>query len=163
MAQTVEFVALVEKTVAFEYTESFEFRKDRPAHWLQKLCLFTLRKLKAFHFGKTISVERHTVDAKSFMERLWKQNTTLHSYFNLKPSILLIGSEDYADLMQDKLINQHISFSTEYWVQERRTGLRDPHEVCHRPTVLGLTVHVVPWMRGCVPLTNDQVKEIWVK
>ena len=161
--QDVQFVALTEKLTPFEYTESFEFRKDRPAHWLQKLCLFTLRKLKAFHFGKTLSVERHAIDAKGFLDRLWKQNGDLHSYFNMKPSILLIGSEDYAELMQDKIANQHFSFAAEYWVQERKTRLWGPHEVHHRPTVLGMTVHVVPWMRGCVPLTNEQVKEIWLK
>ena len=150
--QDVQFVALTEKLTPFEYTESFEFRKDRPAHWLQKLCLFTLRKLKAFHFGKALSVERHTIDAKSFMERLWKQRTELHSYFNMRPTVLLIGAEDYAEMMKDKLVNQSMSFQAEYLFSSRN---REGHT---KSMVLNMTVHVIPWMRGCVPLTAEYLK-----
>ena len=150
--QNVEHVALIDKLTSYEHTESFEFRKDRPAHWLQKLCLFTLRKLKAFHFGKALSVERHTIDAKSFMERLWKQRTELHSYFNMRPTVLLIGAEDYAEMMQDKLVNQSMSFQAEYLFSSRN---REGHT---KSMVLNMTVHVIPWMRGCVPLTAEYLK-----
>ncbi len=150
--QDVQFVTLVDKLTPFEYTESFEFRKDRPAHWLQKTCLFILRKLKAFHFGKTVSVERLEIDTKDFMERLWKQKSELHNYFNMRPTVLLIGSEDYAELMQSKTINQAVSFQVEYRFSSRN------REENIKSMILGMTVHVVPWMRGCVPLNVGQLQ-----
>ena len=152
MPQKIEFVTLKNKISVYELVDAYTFRKDRPWHWLQKLCLFTLRKLKAFHFGKTLSVERHEIDPKNFMERLWKQKTELHSYFDMRPTVLLIGAEDYAEMMQDKLVNQSMSFQAEYRFSSRN---REGHT---KSMVLNMTVHVIPWMRGCVPLTAEYLK-----
>lgn len=158
MPQKIEFVTLKDKISVYELGDAYTFRKDRPWHWLQKLCLRTLRKLKAFHFNKTVSVERHEIDPQNFMERLWKQKAELHSYFDMRPTVLLIGAEDYAEMMQDRLVNQSISFKAEYWFQEHRTGQWDPHGVSQKPTILQMTVHVIPWMRGCVPLTAEYLR-----
>lgn len=133
--QTIEFVAMREVRTPFENTELFQFRKDRPVHWLQKTCLFVLRKLRAFHAGQTFTIERHSLDARTFMERIFKQQEGIEQFFNMRPTELLIGSEDYAELMNDIAATQMFSFRAEYG---------------HGREILGLTVRVVPWMRGCL-------------
>lgn len=158
MGQTVTFIALEDKVTCADLEDAYAFRKDRPAHWLQKICFYILKKLKAYHFKKTISVERHEINAKDFMERLFIQRRELQSYFNIRPTVLLIGAEDYKEMMGDKLVAQAISFKADYWLQENRTGDWNPHGVSRRPTLLGITVHVIPWMRGCLLLTDDQLK-----
>ena len=133
--QTIEFVALTELRTPFNNTEAFQFRKDRPAQWLQKACFFVLRKLRAFYIGEAVTIERHTLDARTFMERLFKQQEGIERFFNRRPTTLLIGAEDYADLMHEAAATQMFSFRAEYGYGRE---------------VLGMTVQVIPWMRGCL-------------
>ena len=152
MEQTVTFIALEDKVTYADLEDAYAFRKDRPAHWLQKICFYILKKLKAYHFKKTISVERHEINAKDFMERLFIQRRELQSYFNIRPTVLLIGAEDYKEMMGNKLVQQSLTFKTEYVYSSRNRGN------ITKQIALGLTVHVIPWMRGCLLLTNDQLK-----
>ena len=133
MKQTVEFVALHDLRIKFDDTEAFELRRDRPAVWLQKACFFVLRKLGAFHIGERVTIERHFIDAKTFMGRLFLQQEGIEQFFNIEPKRLLIGAEDYAELMHEAVATQTFSFQAEYW---------------RRREIFGMTVQVIPWMRG---------------
>jgi hypothetical protein len=137
--QTIEFVALTKLRTPFDNTEAFQFRKDRPAQWLQKVCFFVLRKLQAFYISDAVTIERHTLDAKTFMERLFKQKDGIERFFNRRPTKLLIGAEDYAELMQEVAATQMFSFHAEY-----------VYGSGYGSEILGMTVQVIPWMRGCL-------------
>ena len=139
--QVVEFVNLEVVRSPFEDKEAFQLRNDRPAKWLQKACFFVLRKLGAFYIGESVTIERHTLDAKTFMERLFKQQKGIERFFNRHPTKLLIGAEDYAELMHEASATQAFSFYAEYW--ERRE-------------VFGMTVEVIPWMRGCLVMPTEK-------
>lgn len=117
----------------------FEFCKERPAHWLQRLCLGILRKLGCHAHTDTVTVERHVIGkhGDKFMARLFKARNALES-FNRQPSRLLIGSEEYAELMHEPISNYYFDFQARYFMGNGE-GER---------TVLGLTVEVIPWMRG---------------
>ncbi len=140
MRQKIEFVELQERRVRIDNTEAFQLRKDRPCLWLQKACFFILRKIKAFHISEKFKVERRTIYADCFMERLFKQRAGIEKYFNTKPTTLLVGAEDYSEIMKEALINQSLSFRAEY--------------NCGRE-IMGLTVKVIPWMSGILVMPPD--------
>jgi hypothetical protein len=127
-----------------EVKEAFEFREDRPAHWLQKLCVWTLRKLGAFHHSEVVTIERHVIgkNGRRFIDRLFEQMRNLRDAFDREPSRLLIGADDYAELMQEAT-REYFSFDAEYM----RGG--------RHPKVCGLRVEVIPWMRGVLVMPNS--------
>lgn len=139
--QTIEFVEMMERRVRFDNTKAFQLRNDRPARWLQKVCFYILRKLRAFYIGESVIVERHTLDAKTFMERLFRQRDGIERFFNIRPTKLLIGAEDYAELMREVATMKMFSFRAEYGYGKE---------------ILGMTVQVIPWMRGCLVMKGDE-------
>ena len=100
---------------------------DKPRWWLVRLlggeCPYD-----------TVKVTTIPIDGKTFAERLFKQKRALMETFRREPTTLLIGAEDYAELMNCPIINQQfrVSSSFNYGKYE----------------VYDLTVEVIPWMRG---------------
>jgi len=148
MNEQREFIDVVElrrvPTVR-EFKDAFEFCKDRPAHWLQKLCLWTLRKLGCYASLETVEVQRHHIgkNGKRFMDRLWQRRSAMQGTLDMDPTRLLIGSEEYAELMNEAVSNTAFDFNTEYY-KGNGPG--------RQPTVMGLHVEVIPWMRGMLLL-----------
>ena len=140
MNQTIEFITLKECKITSNNIDAFQFRNDRPAQWLQKLCFFVLKKLRAFYLNEKITIERHTINQRNFMERLFEQKYELTKFFNRESTVLLIGAEDYAELMHEVAATQIFSFRAEYGYGKK---------------ILGMTVKVIPWMRGCVVMPSD--------
>ena len=129
----IQFIESEEFRRTVTIKDAFEFRKDRPAHWLQRICLWVLRKLGAHHMRDTVTIRRHRLDAKTFMERLFKQRAELARLLNREPKRLLIGSDDYFEMMNETAIHQSFSFRAEY---------------AKNREILGLEVQIIPWMRG---------------
>lgn len=144
MYQEISFVNHVEKISFVDSSNTFSFRKDAKAHWLQKLCFAILRKLGAFHQMEMVTIERHTIDSSSFVERLFKQKEGIHKFFNKRPKVLLIGAKDYAELMQSKEFNQQFSFQAQYFYGNDRVV-----------QIFGLEVKVIPWMSGVLVMPDD--------
>jgi hypothetical protein len=106
---------------------------DRPRWWLVRLlggqCPFD-----------TVKVTRVPVNGKTFAERLYKQKCALMESFRREPTTLLMGAEDYAELMNSPAVRQ------EFMVQSAFHYGRDE--------VYGLQVKVIPWMRGIVVMPS---------
>ncbi len=115
MRETIEVIRQDCIPSVVEMKDAFEFREDRPAHWLQRLCLWTLRKLGAFSHREVLTIERHLIgkNGKRFMDRLFEQMRNLQDGFNREPDRLLIGADDYAELMQEAT-REHFHFDAEY-------------------------------------------------
>lgn len=138
---TVEFVHIDRIPVVKELRDVFEFRPDRPAYWLQWLCLWTLRKLGCYAQLETTKIERHVVGKKGekFMHYLLSQQRSLTEFLNREPERLLIGAEDFANIMNEPNVGTyHWAFDAQYY-KGNGSG---------KPTICGLRVEVVPWMRG---------------
>lgn len=129
----IEFVQIKEQRTPYFRKDAYTFCKDRPYHWLQRLCCWIMGKLKAYDSGEKIAYTRQTIDTQTFMERLFRQQDHLLGYFNRKPTRLLIGAEDFAEMMGGEEIRQMMNFRAEY---------------NHGREIMGLQVEVVPWMRG---------------
>ena len=134
--QVIEFVALKELRTPYDFTEAFQVRKDKKHVWLQKVCAWIMRKLRAFQIAEHVTIERHVINGDKFMEAVFKQRSELMRHFNRSAKSILIGSEDYASLMREGVAeNQAFAFQSHY---------RDGRQL------IGLNVHVLPYMRGIV-------------
>lgn len=135
MTQEVHFVALREKLVPFERKEVFALRADKKHLWLQKLCIAILKKLGCYWVDQTSTYTRVPIDGRTFMERLYKQRSELFRYFNGEARTLLVGAEDYRELMCSDEIFHAFEFRA---------------AVATMRTIMNMEVKVIPWMRGIV-------------
>jgi hypothetical protein len=153
----VSIVELESVPTFTESTDVFSFRADRPKHfhWLQKLCLTTLKWLRAYDQTKGVKIVRHNIgpNGSTFIDRLFKQYENVYDIIDIRPTRIIIGAKDFAELMNSTLSNQYFNFMAEYKYVDKGNG--DP---LHRPhylqpyTILNMQVEVIPWMEGCVIL-----------
>lgn len=142
--QRIEFIEYKERHVKFRREDVFAINPKKKALWLQKVCVWVLKKLECQWWDEKTEFTRHAIDANSFAENLYKQKAALFSYFNEDSQTLLIGSEDYSQLMACPEIHQSFQFRTEF-----KRGFKDGSGG-FQVVVYGLNVKVVPWMRGMV-------------
>ncbi len=135
----VDFVTLRTTTKLRAVPDAYMLRKDRPAQWLQRVCLFILRKLGATAQTETTEVRRVRLDGEKFIARLFQQKEELFHQFGYEPCKLLIGSADYEDLMGTPEIHHIMRFPAAYGIGN---------------TIADLDVIVVPWMRGMVVIPD---------
>lgn len=129
----------LERTVSsFIDTEKFTFRSDKKWPWLQKVCFAILRKLGANSIGEVVKIERRVIDSDSFMQKIFEQKNGIQTLFNISPKQLLIGAEDYAQLMREEISTMPFDFRARY-------AYNDEY---NRQQIMGLNVKVIPWMRG---------------
>lgn len=89
----------------------------------------------------TVKVARFVIDGETFADRLFKQKRALFDRFGREPQTLLIGGEDYRDLMNSPDVRHAFSFSSQFNYDRQ---------------VYGLTVRVIPWMRGVVVMPRGE-------
>lgn len=136
--QTIRFVSLREKFSTAEGVNEYQFRDDRPARWLQRLCCAILKRLGAYRRIENVSIREKTINLKKFNERVLAQYDQLEMLYNERPRKMYIGSQDYREAMHEEAVEyEPLRFTTQYFCQ------KNGHEYC-----FGLEVHVIPWMRG---------------
>jgi len=140
--EVIDVIELRPVPKVIELKDAFELRLDRPAIWLQRACLWVLKRLKCYAHKETVTIERHAVGVKggNFMEKLWARKEAVWGDFNREPTKLLIGAADYQELMHEAC-TAGFSFEAQYYLG--RNGRRE---------VMGLTVEVIPYMRGMLLL-----------
>ncbi len=146
----VQFVEHRSSTVPKFYDDVWQVRPCGRWARLQKLAQWFLIKTKASQpfVDEQVKVERHYVDGDRFMERLLKQRES-HFEWGREPKTLLIGSKDYAELMNEVMTNHHFSFTSD--LHMGRDGKR---------MVVGLEVQVIPWMEGIVVMPSERARPV---
>ena len=140
--QQVDFVDNRSITTMVQMFDAFKFKPKGRAQWLQRLAWRFLNWRGSLDqaYEPKITVTRHAIDADKFMERIYKQRASLFDAFHKEGQRLLIGAEDYADLMcSPEMAYHHFSFQAEIGGRQR---------------LMGLTVEVIPWMRGAVVMPS---------
>lgn len=112
-----------------------------PVGRLDSLRWWLVKKLGGQNPFDTVRVTRVPVDGKEFMDRLWKQKRALIETFHRKPTTLLIGGEDYEELMNSPAVWQAFTIHANF-----NYG---------RDELYGLTVKVIPWMKGMIVMPNE--------
>lgn len=131
----IEFIERVRHDDWVTVQDEFRFEPNGYTEPLQRFALWFLMRCGALQnamVNRTVFTRR-TIDAPKFMERLYKQRRALFSYLDRDGQRLLIGSEDFAQLMDETALDGQYTFSAE-WI--------------HRRTVMNLHVQIIPWMRG---------------
>lgn len=119
--------------------DAYMVRKDGRLVWLQRVCAWLLSKLGKHAIEREVTLERHVIDSDDFMQRVFQQCDDIVRLFNREPKNLLVGTEDFAEIMGAAQASQPFTFQSEYW---------------HRGKIFGLTVQVVPWMKGILVMPN---------
>ena len=136
----IEFVDHHMVTTMVEIMGAYKLQPTGRLAWLQRLCWKVLHRMGALAqaYEPKMQVTRHVIQADKFMDRLLQQRKSMVVNWNREPKRLLIGSDDYAELMcAPEVIGRGFNFLTEMW---RSDG--------GRPRIVGLEVEVIPWMRG---------------
>lgn len=129
-AQTLTFVDQTTAPVLYVAPKWW----DRGRWWL-------VRKLGGGCPFDTVKITRIPIDGPKFMQRLFEQKRALFETFGPEAHTLLIGAEDYRDLMSSPDSGPHaFGFDAEVAWGNGRGGR----------TFYGLRVNVVPWLRGAV-------------
>jgi hypothetical protein len=111
-----------------------------PTTRLERLRWWLVRLLGGQCPHDVVKVIRVPVDGKTFMDRLWKQKRALVENFRREPTTLWVGGEDYEELMNSPAVRQMFTVHAEF-----NYGKRE---------VYGLTVKVIPWMRGMLVMPS---------
>ena len=135
---TIEFVEQKFVTTMVPMLDAFKFKPKGRAKWLQNMAWRFLNWIGAMDqaYEQTVTVTRHLIDSDHFIDRLLKQKRNLFDGYHKSGQRLLIGSEDYAELMNSPEITMHhFSFDAEIGFDRK---------------IIGLKVEVIPWMRGAI-------------
>ena len=147
MKQSVEFVFTKERVRHYTDLNRYEFQ-PRVSKTAEQDFLVFFQKL-AFRFlcwsgalvhpqAKDTTFERFTLDTGEFTHRLLKQQEELFNQ-NRRPVRLLIGADDFQELMGSPRIQEIMRFTA---------------PIGFGREILGLKVEVIPWMRGMVTLSE---------
>ncbi len=134
----VDFVEHESITTMVLMFDAFKFRPKGRAQWLQRLAWKFLNWRGAMDqaYEPKTTVRRHVIDADKFVDLILKQRRALFDGFRKDGQRLLIGSEDYRELMGEiSALGYHFEFQAEIGKNGR---------------FMGLNVEVVPWMRGAI-------------
>ena len=133
----IEFVAHDLTSTMVPTLDAFRFKPKGHLQWLQRLAWKFLNWCCVLHqaYEPKVTVNRHLIDADTFMDRLFKQKLSLFDSFHKEGQKLLIGSDDYFELMTEKANYQPFNFQAEFMLNKQ---------------LFGLTVEVIPWMRGMI-------------
>ena len=114
------------------HEEVFTYRKDRPYKWLQRICLWVLKKLRANYEEELKVLHTKVFDVNNIIENILEQQLLVEFVHNYKPKTILIGSGDMRELIGDPMIQSMMSYM--YTGNKREFN--------------GLTIKVIPWMKG---------------
>ncbi len=89
-----------------------------------------------------------TLDHEELFDKIDAAYGALHQYYDGEPKTIYIGKTDMSTLMRDARyldINttQSVEAGYKFFLRENRSLLGTPV-----PTIMGLTVHIVPYLRG---------------
>ncbi len=138
---SIELVQMDEQT-RFGFrnlSDNYTFREDRPAQWLQRICIGILKRLNCIGGVKTVETTIIRVPIKGpVFEKISRMLDEMRWRHDMKPGHIYIGAEDFRDLMDNldssQLLTQAISFE------------------CQERSLLGVRFTILPWMRGILPV-----------
>jgi hypothetical protein len=137
----IEFIEHRTSYAPFVLNDEWQFKPAGHFQWLQRAAWKLLHRLGALHnaIGQRETVTRHVIDPDNFMQKLHEQQSALFGQLDREGKTLLIGAEDYAEMMHSPEMRKEYSFRAEFHRGDR-SGVR----------IMGLEVKVIPWIRGMV-------------
>lgn len=141
----IQFSVPIQQTRFSVRQDRYELRADRGWYWLQRILFSILRRLGCFARDcEIVSSQTRIINTGSFLRRISHQRAELTQRWMLQGERLLLGAEDYRELMQEtNLIPGPLSFDIRFM-----SGCR----------IHDLRVTIVPWMSGMLvmPRTDSE-------
>jgi hypothetical protein len=122
-------------------TTSFKLRTDKKYPFIQKICCFIMKKLGAYNQDILYEYQSTTIDTDDFIKKILEQQQELMQTYGMLPKEILIGSADYAKLMNDEDYKTKFSFGCTYH---------------YGADIFGLKVNVIPWMEGILIMPEER-------
>ena len=119
-----------------QYVEFVDYRSSPLFYqpkWWDKPRWFLVRLLGGNNPHDSVQVTRIPISGEDFAASLFKQRRAIMETFRQEATTILVGGEDYEKLMNSPLITHSFQFSSSF---------------NYGPNIYGLTVKVIPWMRG---------------
>ncbi|KQZ49761.1 hypothetical protein ASD54_12555 [Rhizobium sp. Root149] len=140
---TLRFMRREQHTV---YKETpYKLRKDiRRFGWLADLCWRLLHKLNALEmYSEKVTTWRYSeVQQRKLTEMVMTMREELFEYFEDPDNwVVVVGAYDFQEVMQSPMLMSHTVF-------EAGPIASKPHYF----RLVGVDVHVVPWLRGMAVL-----------
>lgn len=136
MRDRIEFLTMEKYDFPVRHDNVFALNTRRKAVWLQRACIWILRKLGCEWTEITSKARRVVIEPRGFMQELHRQRAEIVSQLHGEPAVLLIGSEDFEQMMSTEVGGQSFCFNGEYMMDRRIYGLR----VCVLPYLRGMVV-----------------------
>ena len=95
--------------------DAYRFAPSGRLAWLQRGLWWCLRKLKALapHFDEIVTYKRIEFNADKALNLIMNSTEAIYSVRGVRPEKVLIGAEDFADIMHDNNINDLARFGVD--------------------------------------------------
>lgn len=118
--------------------DAWSLRTDFRWKWMARAARWLIRKIGVNARDPVVEVQRLLIDPPKIMQKILEQRAAMFD-MGREPRRLLIGSHDFAEMMQQPEIRDCLTIDAEYF-----KGGRDGRRV------FDLQIEVIPWMRGCL-------------
>lgn len=144
MNETSRVRAVYPRFSAVQQPDLYQYRPQAGWRWVQRVCFWLLAKIGAYATTMCKSAEIH-IDGAKLSVGLVSRHLSEVRHMGFTPSRLLIGAEDYAELMGDKAVQQALRFHSPLDIRSRDFQ------------IFGIDVTIVPWMRGLLVVPAEML------
>lgn len=131
------------------HDDAFSYQPSRGLKWLQRACFWVLRRIGCYHVSNFSTYRRIVVDRAASVHEIMRQQANLRSSLGTGGEVLLIGAEDWKEILQSEpMFFSPMAFNGHYYVP-RYPGDAERKE---------LRVCVIPWMRGMVLVPREALR-----
>jgi len=123
-------------------TGAYSFNPERRLRWLQRLCLWILKKLKCQHYDEYISMETFKVEFDSIVDLIISQSAAINRVYSHRCKYVILGRRAMMELQIELDRQLWFNFPSDFECPQYR----------NRMTFAGLTIIVVPWFEGVLCL-----------
>ncbi len=121
--------------------DTFRYTPGRPARWLQRVCIWVLRRLHCHSYREEVAYSHHVISFDKVFDKVLKNKQELLKRNYREPYLLFIGAEDLAELMGGEEMRSYFRFDVPYM---------------RGRTFLNMEIHVIPWMKGVLGVPKSR-------
>lgn len=129
-------ITVFDRTEVSHRSDAYQFRPWRRFRWLERRVQKLWLALAESFFDRRVEYTSRTIHRDSILDLLNSQRCSIHEAWNRRCRHLVVGPEHLRDLMDDPKYTQ-----PPYIVSIPLDGTNLTREY----SILGLTVHVIPW------------------
>ncbi len=133
MIQRIQYANIKEVRTPYVKMDTFEFRRDKKYHWLQRLLFKILATLECHSMGEKVAYDCHEFNTDDLIDNLLKQKCGILEMYDMHGSKLLMGPKEFTELTNLPLIRQTCEFTCDYHKGRQ---------------IYGLNIRIIPWMVG---------------